>query len=53
MVAFDPETVSDKGTFTEPGQPPVGIEYVIVNGKVSVAGGVQSQARAGKVLSAL
>jgi len=53
IVAFDPETVSDKGTFTEPGQPPVGIEYVIVNGKVAVAGGVQSEVRAGKVLSAL
>jgi N-acyl-D-aspartate/D-glutamate deacylase len=53
IVAFDPERVKDQATFTEPGQPPIGIEYVIVNGKIAVAGGVQSEVRAGKVLSAL
>lgn len=53
IVAFDPATVRDQATFTEPGQPPIGIEYVIVNGQIAVAGGVQSEVRAGKVLSAL
>jgi len=53
IVAFDPATVRDQATFTEPGQPPIGIDYVIVNGQIAVAGGVQSEVRAGKVLSAL
>ena len=53
IVAFDPARVKDQATFTEPGQPPVGIDFVIVNGEIAVAGGVQSQVRAGKVLSAL
>jgi N-acyl-D-aspartate/D-glutamate deacylase len=53
ILAFDPATVRDQATFTEPGQPPVGIEYVIVNGQIAVSGGVQSDVRAGKVLSAL
>jgi N-acyl-D-aspartate/D-glutamate deacylase len=53
IVAFDPSTVRDQATFTEPGQPPIGIDYVIVNGQIAVAGGVQSKVRAGKVLSAL
>ena len=53
IVAFDPSTVRDQATFIEPGQPPIGIEYVIVNGQIAVAGGVQSKVRAGKVLSAL
>ena len=53
IVAFDPATVKDQATFTEPGQAPTGIDYVIVNGQIAVAGGVQSEVRAGKVLSAL
>ena len=53
IVAFDPATVKDQATFTQPGQPPIGIEYVIVNGQIAVAGGVQSEVRAGKVLSAI
>jgi len=53
LVAFDPAIVRDQATFTEPGQPPIGIAYVIVNGQIAVAGGVQSEVRAGKVLSAL
>ena len=53
IVAFDPARVRDQATFTEPGQPPTGIQCVIVNGQIAVAGGVQSEVRAGKVLSAL
>ena len=45
--------MKDQATFTEPGQAPTGIDYVIVNGQIAVAGGVQSEVRAGKVLSAL
>lgn len=53
IVAFDPSTVSDEATFTRPGQPPIGINYVIVNKTNPVAGGVQSEVRAEKELSGL
>jgi N-acyl-D-amino-acid deacylase len=32
LVAFDPDTVSDRADFDDPHQYPVGIEHVIVNG---------------------
>ncbi len=32
LVAFDPDTVADRATFTEPRQPATGIHYVLVNG---------------------
>ncbi|MED4018516.1 D-aminoacylase [Sutcliffiella cohnii] len=35
IVIFDPETVSDQATFSDPLQEPIGIEYVLVNGEVS------------------
>jgi N-acyl-D-amino-acid deacylase len=39
LVLFNPETISDKATFTEPHQHPVGIEYVILNGEVVIENG--------------
>ncbi len=36
VVVFDPDTVIDKGTYTEPRQYPLGIKHVIVNGKAVV-----------------
>ena len=36
LVIFDPETISDKCTYTDPHQYPVGIPYVIVGGEVVV-----------------
>ncbi len=50
LVVFDPRTVRDRATFTEPHQYPEGIEYVIVNGVVTVDGGRYIDARAGRVL---
>ena len=50
VVVFDPATVADKATFTEPHQYPVGIDYVMVNGKLAVDGGRFSDVRAGRVL---
>jgi dihydroorotase/N-acyl-D-amino-acid deacylase len=50
LVVFDPATVADRATFTEPHQYPVGIEYVIVNGKLAVDSGGFSDVRAGRVL---
>src|SRR5262249_1589601 len=36
IVVFDPATVADKATFTEPLQYPVGIDFVMVNGQLVV-----------------
>lgn len=50
LVAFDPATVVDTATFTEPAQAPRGISYVMVNGELAVDGGDQTPARTGRVL---
>jgi len=39
IVIFDPENISDKSTVAEPKRYPVGIEYVIVNGELTVEKG--------------
>lgn len=36
IVIFDPQTIKDKSTFTDPHQYPEGIPFVIVNGQVAV-----------------
>jgi dihydroorotase/N-acyl-D-amino-acid deacylase len=50
ITVFDPATIADKGTFTEPHQYPVGIDWVIVNGTPVVAEGTFTDARPGRVL---
>ena len=50
LVIFDPATVADKATFEDPFQYPVGIDTVIVNGKVVLDEGTHTNARPGKVL---
>jgi N-acyl-D-aspartate/D-glutamate deacylase len=50
VVLFDPETVNDEATFTDPHRFPTGIPYVIVNGGIVVDGGDQTEALPGKVL---
>lgn len=50
LVVFDPATIADKATYTDPEQYPVGIDYVIVNGKVVIDHGAHSGALAGKLL---
>ena len=50
IVVFDPKTVIDKATFTDPHQYPVGIEYVLVNGQVIIEKGEHTGISAGKVL---
>ena len=42
--------VIDRATFESPNQYPVGIEYVFVNGKISVDKGQRTPALAGRVL---
>ncbi|RGZ00097.1 D-aminoacylase [Clostridium sp. AM58-1XD] len=50
ICIFNPETVIDKGTFTDPIQYPEGIEYVIINGDVTVEKGKHTGRRNGVVL---
>jgi N-acyl-D-amino-acid deacylase len=38
LVIFDPETIMDRATFEEPVLPPVGIDYVLINGETAVKG---------------
>jgi dihydroorotase/N-acyl-D-amino-acid deacylase len=50
VTIFDPKTVIDRATFEMPNQHPVGINYVIVNGQISVDNGKRTPALAGRAL---
>ena len=50
ITVFDPNKVIDQATFEMPNQYPIGIEYVLVNGKISVDKGQRTAALAGRVL---
>ncbi|MDF2820936.1 MAG: N-acyl-D-amino-acid deacylase [Clostridiales bacterium] len=50
VTIFDSNTIVDKGTFIDPIQQPIGIEYVIVNGTLTVKNGVHTSKRAGFVI---
>jgi dihydroorotase/N-acyl-D-amino-acid deacylase len=50
ITIFNPATVIDRATFESPNQYPVGIDYVLVNGQLSVEKGQRTPALAGRVL---
>lgn len=50
LVLFDPRTVRDTATYDDPTSPPVGVEAVIVGGRIAVRGGVAVAPRLGRVL---
>jgi len=50
ITIFNPETVIDNATFANPHQYLTGIDYVIVNGKVTIARGDHTDTFAGRVL---
>jgi N-acyl-D-aspartate/D-glutamate deacylase len=50
VVIFDPKSIEDKATFSNPKQYPLGIPYVLVNGQIAVREGKITGALAGKVL---
>ncbi|HEX6629596.1 MAG TPA: D-aminoacylase, partial [Gemmatimonadaceae bacterium] len=50
ITIFDPATVRDMATFESPHQYPVGIPWVLVNGRVAVDSGKFAGVRAGRVL---
>jgi N-acyl-D-glutamate deacylase len=39
IVVFDPQTISDVGTYEKPNQPAVGVKTLLVNGALVVADG--------------
>jgi N-acyl-D-aspartate/D-glutamate deacylase len=50
IVVFDPKKIIDKATYQNPHQYPDGIEYVVVNGQVSVEQGKNTGVLAGRTL---
>ena len=50
LVVFDPATVADRATFTDPHQYPVGIDVVLVNGEVVIRDGEHTGALPGRAL---
>ena len=50
VTIFDPETVTDRGTFTEPCRTPPGILYVLVNGRPVIENGKHTGALPGRML---
>ncbi len=52
VVIFDPATVSDRATFPQPHKYSVGIDHVLVNGKLAVESGKPTGAAPGRVVRA-
>jgi N-acyl-D-aspartate/D-glutamate deacylase len=50
LVIFDPATVADRATFTDPFQYPVGISTVVVNGRIVLDNGRHTGQRPGVVI---
>jgi gluconolactonase len=50
VVVFDPDRVIDQATYEDPFQYPLGIQTVIVNGRVVLDGGTHTGARPGRAL---
>jgi N-acyl-D-amino-acid deacylase len=50
VTIFDLEKIDDRATYDEPMVFPTGIDYVLVNGVVTIAGDKHTGAKAGKVL---
>ena len=51
VIVFNPETIIDRATFSDPFQLPEGIEYVLINGMVVVENGdYHADALAGQVI---
>jgi N-acyl-D-amino-acid deacylase len=50
VVVFDPNTIADRSTYTEPHQLSTGVHYVFVNGVAVVADGKVTGAKPGRAL---
>ena len=50
LIVFDPETIQDRATFTQPLQYSEGVEYVVVSGELVIDDGLTTDARPGEVI---
>lgn len=50
IVIFDPETLCDAATFRDELLPPIGVKYVIVNGKIAVSNNVHTPEPTGQLI---
>lgn len=50
LVVFDPATVADVATYEAPTRHPVGIDHVVVNGRLAIRDGTETGERAGRLL---
>jgi N-acyl-D-amino-acid deacylase len=50
IAIFDPATIADKATYTQPAQLSEGVKYVLVNGQLEYDNGHLTGAQAGKPL---
>lgn len=50
IVIFDPESLTDRATFSDPFLPPAGIEMVIINGKIVLEEGRLSDRACGDII---
>jgi N-acyl-D-amino-acid deacylase len=50
ITIFDPGSIIDKATYTEPAQLALGVQYVLVNGQVAFENGKATGAMAGRAL---
>ena len=50
IVIFDPDTIIDRATYTNPHQYPDGIHYVIINGEIVVKNKQHTKVKPGKIL---
>jgi N-acyl-D-amino-acid deacylase len=50
LVIFDPSTIEDVATYDEPARHPLGLEHVVVNGRLAVRDGAETGERAGILL---
>ncbi len=51
LVVFDPKRVADQATYEEPHRYPVGIEHVLVNGRLVIKDGEHTGSLPGKLLT--
>ena len=50
LLLIDPARITDQGTYEEPDLPPLGIELVMVNGRIVRSGAADHPGAAGQVL---
>jgi N-acyl-D-aspartate/D-glutamate deacylase len=50
LVVFDPTTIADVATYEDPARYPVGIEHVVVNGRLAITDGAETDERPGRLL---